>query len=47
MSYDTKAVLQNVPSLFFYVLILVTTSEILQLMEWLEKQNIKYLENRA
>ena len=47
MIYDAKDMLQNIRSLFSYALILVISSQILQMMEWLEMQNIIYLENGA
>ena len=47
MIYDAKDMLQNIRSLFSYVLILVISSQILQMMEWWEMQNIIYLENGA
>ena len=47
MIYDPKDMLQNVASLFSYVLILVITSQFLQLMKWLQIQKNIYLENGA
>ena len=49
MIYDTKDILQNVPSLMckHLTISMYPISQTLQLMEWLEIKSIEYLDNGA